>query len=73
MLADFLTKPLQGALFKKFRAVILGTAHISTLGRVPHLAMERVEKKDHVEAVPTQSRVTWADVVKNKPIGKRMG
>jgi Reverse transcriptase (RNA-dependent DNA polymerase)/Zinc knuckle len=31
MLADFYTKPLQGALFKRFRAVILGYDHISSL------------------------------------------
>jgi hypothetical protein len=31
MLADFFTKPLQGALFRKFRAVVLGYKHISTL------------------------------------------
>jgi Reverse transcriptase (RNA-dependent DNA polymerase)/Zinc knuckle len=32
MLADFLTKPLQGLLFRKFRAVLLGHEHISILG-----------------------------------------
>ena len=31
MLADFFTKPLQGALFKKFRDVIMGWKHINTL------------------------------------------
>jgi hypothetical protein len=31
MLADFYTKPLQGALFKRFRSVILGYDHISSL------------------------------------------
>ena len=31
MLADFLTKPLQGSLFRKFRDVLLGYQHISTL------------------------------------------
>ena len=35
MLADFFTKPLQGALFRKFKAVILGHAHISTLKKSP--------------------------------------
>ena len=34
MLADFLSKPLQGNLFRKFRDVLLGLAHLSTL-RVP--------------------------------------
>ena len=31
MLADFFTKPLQGALYNKFRDVIMGYKHISTL------------------------------------------
>ena len=31
MLADFFTKPLQGALFKKFKRVLMGHAHIGTL------------------------------------------
>ena len=31
MLADFYTKPLQGVLFQRFRAVILGYDHISSL------------------------------------------
>ena len=34
MLADFLSKPLQGSLFRKFRDVLLGLAHVSSL-RVP--------------------------------------
>ena len=34
MLADFLSKPLQGHLFRKFRDVLLGLAHVSSL-RVP--------------------------------------
>jgi hypothetical protein len=31
MLADFFTKPLQGSLFRKFRSVLLGHAHTSSL------------------------------------------
>ena len=43
MLADFLPKPLQGNLFHKFRDVLLGHAHLSTL-RVPTVLLgeERV-------------------------------
>jgi hypothetical protein len=44
MLADFYTKPLQGALFKKFRDVIMGLKHITTLIRTPiSTDQERVE------------------------------
>ena len=35
MLADFFTKPLQGSLFKKFRDVLMGYKHISTLVMPP--------------------------------------
>lgn len=31
MLADYFTNPLQGALFQKLRAVIMGWEHVSTL------------------------------------------
>jgi len=52
MLADFFTKPLQGQLFRKFRAVVMGEAHTSTLkspSAVP--TEERVE--ENTESVPT--------------------
>ena len=42
MLADFLSKPLQGNLFRKFRDVLLGHAHVSSL-RVP-VALPREER-----------------------------
>jgi hypothetical protein len=48
MLADFFTKPLQGALFRKLRAVIMGHKHVSSL---------------HEEALPvTQERVGVSDM-----------
>ena len=31
MVADFFTKPLQGSLFRKFRDVVMGYKHISSL------------------------------------------
>ena len=34
MLANVLSKPLQGNLFRKFRDVLLGRAHVSSL-RIP--------------------------------------
>ena len=43
MLADFLTKPLQGSLFRKFRDVILGYVHISTL-KAPARPVSLVER-----------------------------
>ena len=60
MLADFLTKPLQGNLFRKFRSVLLGHAHISTLSC--H-ANQRTEERV-VEPVRMDRRVSWAEVAK---------
>jgi hypothetical protein len=73
MLADFFTKPLQGTLFRKFRDVILGYKHVSTLSKVVDTAaQERVGerpadgdstaikiKKD----TPKLKQLSWADVV----------
>ena len=50
MLADFYTKPLQGALFRKFRDVIMGLKHISTLIKTPMLPdQERVRNNVGLE------------------------
>jgi hypothetical protein len=44
MLANFFTKPLQGSLFGKFRAVLLGCCHVNTLTQSPlPPSKERVE------------------------------
>jgi hypothetical protein len=45
MLADFFTKPLQGSLFRRLKAVVMGQHHISTLKEIPPVAsQERVEE-----------------------------
>ena len=60
MLADFFTKPLQGTLFRKLRAVVMGHAHVRTLLSIedksasvnpltvapPGLAKERVGRNE---------------------------
>jgi Reverse transcriptase (RNA-dependent DNA polymerase) len=44
MLADFFTKPLQGSLFRRFKAVVLGHQHVDTLQDIiPDSLEERVE------------------------------
>ena len=64
MLADFFTKPLQGALFKKFKAVLLGHAHISTLQReVLTPVQERVER----EIMEGTNRPEDKSLTKGKP------
>jgi hypothetical protein len=46
MLADFFTKPLQGNLFRCFKAVVLGHQHVDTLREtIAELLEERVEDK----------------------------
>jgi hypothetical protein len=73
MLADFFTKPLQGALFRKFRDVILGYKHVNTLSKlVDTAARERVgERPADVDLTSTKikentiqgKQLSWADVV----------
>jgi hypothetical protein len=44
MVADFFTKPLQGILFRKFRAVLVGHCHVNKLTKSPlPPSEERVE------------------------------
>jgi len=43
MLADFFTKPLQGELFRRFKEVVMGHKHVSTLkDLIVPTAQERV-------------------------------
>jgi len=72
MLADFFTKPFQGALFRLFRDVILGHLHISALtAALAAAAQERVGKGPACDVPTEQStnkitvqdkKVSWADV-----------
>ena len=51
MLADFYTKPLQGALFRRFRDVIMGLQHISILKMSTTPAdQERVGNNESLES-----------------------
>jgi len=53
MLADYFTKPLQGGLFKRIRAVIMGWADVDTLqeGYDSHTNKERVENSNEVDSI----------------------
>ena len=81
MIADFFTKPLQGNLFRKFRDVVMGYKHISSLhaSEEESLSQERVGKdingllrenesgsNDGPSVATSAKNVTWADVVKGK-------
>mmetsp|Transcript_14843 Transcript_14843/g.21243 ORF Transcript_14843/g.21243 Transcript_14843/m.21243 type:complete len:131 (+) Transcript_14843:4370-4762(+) len=73
MLADFYTKPLNGALFKFIREVIMGWRPITDLYKVVDAsAKERVEnagRQPAVQSIPVKSttankpKVMWAEVV----------
>ena len=74
MLADFFTKPIQGNLFRRFRAVLLGHAPITSLRpKCSPVPQERVE--DCVTAdngAPDASdgkTITWSDVVQGSREG----
>ena len=79
MIADFFTKPLQGNLFRKFRDVVLGYKHISSLDvddSEESSSQERVRKgilrenikslDDGPSVVTSKKSLSWADVVKSK-------
>ena len=56
MLADFFTKPLQGALFNRFRRVLMGYDHISSL------------KRDLEEGSKLKERVVISNESRNKNV-----
>ena len=66
MIADFFTKPLQGSLFLKFREVILGYEHTSSLQPLDSLSPEeRVGKnvKDEYDLNSHESTVAYKEGV----------
>ena len=84
MVADFFTKPLQGNLFRKFKAVIMGYKHIDSLKEsVPIPSQERVgkdrleEMRNGIDGPSTvvgrsemPTKVTYADVVRKGDVRK---
>ena len=74
MLADFFTKALQGKLFHKFCAIIMGWKHVSSLWEDDNIdisvhdsSKERVENDDINEKVSVSNQghiMSYADVVK---------
>ena len=73
MLADFMSKAVQGTLFKTFRSVLMGWEHMSTLYNLKSSIEERVEnsqvKKNEANVALDNSgqektRLTYAQAVK---------
>ena len=79
MLGDFLTKPLQGSLFRVFRDVILGDEHTATLAQYSASPTEErvgIEQSKYRSTVPSDhgttvtmkqnENVSWSDVVRTQ-------
>jgi hypothetical protein len=68
LIANFFTKPLQGALFRKFRDIILGYKHISTL----HDDDEESSPQERVRKDISKGSDNGPSVVSNGPsvVGK---
>jgi hypothetical protein len=67
MLADFFTKPFQGGLFRRLKAVVMGHEHIDTLKEIPSTAsQERVAKSTELEIIEDGVDGQRADVAPNR-------
>ncbi len=80
MVADFFTKPLQGNLFRKFRDVVMGVKHISSLyeqseqtsvqervGSGENGILREEDKRPNACASDRpKGSLTWADIVRSK-------
>ena len=80
MIADFFTKPLQGKLFRKFRDIVLGYKHVSSLLEEEESSPQERVRRNIPEGMDGGSeddlssqlegekkKVTWAEVVTGKP------
>jgi hypothetical protein len=76
MLSDFWSKPVQGALFRKYRDVLMGLKHIDTLTEEPMTTSEeRVGDKiseSHVDMGNKGERKTYAPEVTKEKISKQV-
>jgi hypothetical protein len=71
MLADFFTKPLQGSLFRRFRAVVMGHKHIDTLQDLATTltpSQERVGRKVIPRKSGDEDNVRSTVPITNKPV-----
>ena len=73
MLGDFFTKPLQGALFRKFRDVLLGYAHIDTLRRAPIVKPSLTVSIDSIPVIVSPTPPIEERVEDNVPVQSEPG
>ena len=66
MIADYMSKPLQGTLFHTFRNVIMGWKHISTLFDIFSLPEERVGNNVISAVKPKEPKLTYTEAVRVK-------
>ena len=67
MIADYMSKPLQGKLFHTFRNVIMGWVHISTLFDIFSTPKERVGNNvnnGNSVVAPNPKRMTYVEAAK---------
>jgi hypothetical protein len=67
MVADYMSKPLQGKLFVTFRNVLMGWAHLSTLFDIFSPTEECVEKRGNLAVGPKPSKpskLTYAEAAR---------
>ena len=64
MLADYMSKPLQGKLFILFRHVLMGWQHISTLFDIFSSTEKRVESNGCLAVKPKNVKLSYAEMVK---------
>ena len=73
MIVDFMSNPLQGSLFKRFRNVIMGWEHTSTAFNVSSSNEERVENNRNLPVEAKTRKLTYAEGVRSsKAVRYRM-
>ena len=64
MLADYMSKPLQGKVFTLFRNVLMGWQHISTLFDIFSSTEKCVESNGCLAVKPKNTKLTYAEMVR---------
>ena len=65
MVGDYLSKPQQGSMFRRFRDVLMGKADETSLIPIDDPIKERVGN-DVLEPSSGAPKVSWADVVRSR-------
>ena len=63
MVADYMSKPLQGKAYKDFRSVIMGWTHMSTMFSPLDSVEERVEDSEKFSIITKGRKMTYAEAL----------